>query len=255
MLKRVHIFLLALLAALTLTVPAFGEQQQGDYFVYDTEGLLTDEQLMDIEMRADRFSWQYNCAIYVVTVYDYEDYGSSPYDAAANIYNNEDFGIGNNRDGVLLLLSMWGRDYALYVRDDGFAQNAIDDYGRTVLEDSFLAFFGNDDWYGGFSAFVNTCGRMMGQAAAGEPVRKPLTSVIAPALLIGCGSALVVCLILKGKMKTVRKGTRADTYAAPEGLLLTERMDMYTHTTEERRRIEKNESHSGGGGSGSSGKF
>lgn len=255
MLKRVYIFLLALLAALTLTVPAFGEQQQGDYFIYDTESLLTDEQLMDIESKADRLSWQYDCAVYVVTVYDYEDYGSSPYDAAANIYNNEDFGIGNNRDGVLLLLSMWARDYALYVRDGGFAEYAIDDYGRTVLEDSFLGYFSSDDWHGGFSAFVSTCGQLLGQAAAGDPARKPLSSVIAPALLIGCGFALVVCLILKGKMKTVRKGARADTYAAPEGLLLTERMDMYTRTTEERRRIEKNESNSGGGGSGSSGKF
>lgn len=255
MLKRVYIFLLALLTALTLTVPAFGEQQQGDYFIYDTENLLSDEQVSDIEGMADRISWQYGCAVYVVTVYDYEDYGTSPYNAAANIYNGEDFGIGDNREGVLLLLSMWARDYALYVRDGGFAEYAIDDHGRTVLENSFLSYFGNDDWYSGFSAFVNACGQLLDQAASGDPVRKSLGSVILPALLIGCGCALVVCLILKGKMKTVRKGTRADSYTAPQGLQLTERRDMYTHTTEERRRIEKKESSSGGGGSGSSGKF
>ena len=98
---------------------------------------------------------------------------------------------------------------------------------------------------------------MMQQASEGHAVRKPLGKVIFPALLVGCGVALVVCLVLKGKMKSVRRGAEADVYVTAEGLDLTERSDIYTHTTETRRKKEKNDSHSesGGGGSGRSGHF
>lgn len=67
---------------------------------------------------------------------------------------------------------------------------------------------------------------------------------------------MVICLTLKGKMKSVRRKAEAKSYVAFSGLELTERYDRFTHTTESRRRIEKKSGNeSGGGGSGSSGKF
>ena len=57
-------------------------------------------------------------------------------------------------------------------------------------------------------------------------------------------------------MKSVRKGAEADVYVTAEGLELTERSDIYTHTTETRRRKNsKDGSESGGGGSGRSGHY
>ena len=92
------------------------------------------------------------------------------------------------------------------------------------------------------------------KAEQGHPVRKPLTKVLPGALGIGLGLALLVCLILKAKMKSVRKGA--------EGLNLTERYDRYTHTTKTSRKLSSDSdsgggssSCSGGGGSGSSGKY
>lgn len=236
--KRISTFLLALLAALTLTVPAWAETQPGDALIYDTESLLTDGERQQLESLADQITWQYDCAVYVVTIYDY------------------DFGIGEGRDGVLLLLSMYDRSYSLYVRD-GYAQSMLGSYAQQQLEDSFLDYLGDDDWYGGFHAYLTTCADMMQQASEGHAVRKPLGKVIFPALLVGCGVALAVCLVLKGKMKSVRRGAEADVYVTAEGLDLTERSDIYTHTTETRRKKEKNDSHSesGGGGSGRSGHF
>ena len=236
--KRISTFLLALLAALTLTVPAWAETQPGDALIYDTESLLTDGERQQLESLADQITWQSDCAVYVVTIYDY------------------DFGIGEGRDGVLLLLSMYDRSYSLYVRD-GYAQSMLGSYAQQQLEDSFLDYLGDDDWYGGFHAYLTTCADMMQQASEGHAVRKPLGKVIFPALLVGCGVALAVCLVLKGKMKSVRRGAEADVYVTAEGLDLTERSDIYTHTTETRRKKEKNDSHSesGGGGSGRSGHF
>lgn len=83
--KRILTCLLALLAVLTMMVPAWAEQTEDDIFIYDTAGLLNEDEWLELEMLADEISWRYRCAVYIVTVEDYEDYGSDPYDAAANI--------------------------------------------------------------------------------------------------------------------------------------------------------------------------
>ena len=86
------------------------------------------------------------------------------------------------------------------------------------------------------------------------------------AVAVSCLIAFLVCMILKGQMKSVRKGVDANVYTtAGGGLKLTDSYDHYTHTTETRRKIESNSgggrssgetvSRSGGGGHGRSGKF
>lgn len=73
---------------------------------------------------------------------------------------------------------------------------------------------------------------------------------------ISCAIALVICLVLKEKMKTVRRKVEAQAHIASGGLNLKDSYDRFTHITETRRRIEKSSSgESDGGGSGRSGKF
>ena len=254
--KRFVTLLLALLAALTLAVPAWAEQQPGDPFIYDTAGLLSDEDCAYLEQMAEAISWQYQCGVYIVTVDDYEVYGSDRYSAALNIYRGNDFGIGDGRDGIMLMLSMWDRDYEVFIQDGGLADSAFGSYAVDLLEEAFLPYLGSDDWYGGFHAYLTTCSDDLALADMGQPVKKPLTKVILPALLVGCGVALMACLLLKVKMRSVRKGAEADVYVTAEGLDLTERYDRYTHTTETRVRKNTRDDHdSGGGGHGSGGKF
>ena len=257
--KRIFTWLLALLAALTLTVPAWAEQTADDIFVYDTESLLTEDEWLELELLADEISWRYNCAVYIVTIYDYEDYDSDIHYAAVNIYDSNDFGIGENREGIMLMLSMYDRDYDLYVRDGGTAEYAVNKYGRNQMTEVFLDNFADNDWKGGFEDYLNACAEYLDLAEQGHPVRKPLIKVLPMALGIGVVLALAVCLFLKSKMKSVQQGAEADAYVTAEGLNLTEQYDRYTHTTKTSRKISKDSGgssdHSGCGGSSTSGKF
>ena len=140
------------------------------------------------------------------------------------------------------------------------ADYAFDEHGVLELNDWYLDDFRNDDWTGGLNHFVAGCEDFLAKAAAGEPVRRSTTG---PILLITLGSmvfALIVCLILKGKMKSVRAGTHANAYVVG-ALNVTASRDQFTHTTETRTKIEKESSsssgssESGGGGRGSSGAF
>ena len=161
----------------------------------------------------------------------------------------------------MLLLSMYDRSYDLFVRDGGTAQYAVSDYGRNQMKEVFLDNFADDDWRGGFEDYLNACAEYLDLAEQGQPVQKSFGKVILPALAVGCGVALMICLMLKIKMKSVRKGAEADSYVTADGLNLTEQFDRYTHTTETRRKIERDHGsggssdHSGGGGSSTSGHF
>jgi len=161
--KKFLTLLLALMMALALTVPAWAEQQPGDAFVYDMAGLLSEEDDAYLEALASQISWEHNCAVYIVTMEDYQEYDSDIHYAVVSFYDSNSLGIGENREGILLMLSMYDRSYSLYVRD-GYAQSMIGSYAQQQLEDSFLDYLGDDDWYGGFHAYLTTCADMMQQA-------------------------------------------------------------------------------------------
>ena len=169
--------------------------------------------------------------------------------------------MGENRDGIIILLSMADRDYAMFVYGEN-AENAFNEYGQEQLEESFLSDFGSDEWYSGVSHYLDTCDEYLTLAEEGKPVRKstlPMYIIVVVSSLVISG---VICLVLKWKMQTVHKKVEADEYVAAGGLQLTKKYDRYTHTTETRSKIHSDSdsdsgtsSCSGGGGSGRSGTF
>lgn len=222
-------------------------------YVTDEAGLLQEAQLQQLEQMAQSVADRYSVGVYIVTVPDYRELDpAGVYEATYGVYHEYSLGEGQKRNGILLLLSMSGRDYALF-RYGEQAVYAFNDYGVEKLEETFLDNFGKDDWNGGFADFLLECDRYLEKAASGKPVRESPVTRILIAWAIALVIAAVVCAVLKGQMKTVHKGTSAASYG--ENLGLTEQLDQFTHRTETRRKIESTkssgESHSGG----SSGKF
>lgn len=256
--KRVSAVFTAILLTLALCVPALAADGTMNY-VIDTNDLLTYEEWETLEDQAADISQRHGCGVYIVTVDDYTVYGSGDvYDVTTQLYNDPEngFGLGEGREGIILLLSMYERDYALFIHGE-YAEYAFNAYGQAELENAFLPSFGEDDWCGGFAGYLAACDSYLTQAENGEPVQESPVGGILTAVGISCAAALVIRLVLKGKMKTVRRKVEAQAYVAAGGLNLMERYDRFTHTTETVRTIEKqsSSSHSGGGGSGRSGKF
>lgn len=255
--KRIITILLALTLLVCLSISVFAESQLWN--ITDDAGLLSDEEYTQLESYAESVSETYGVGVYVITIDNYEDYYDTPYETAWQFYHEYTLGEGDDRDGIILLLSMDNRQFANFVYGPK-ADYAFDEHGVLELNDWYLDDFRNDDWAGGLNHFVAGCEDFLAKAAAGEPVRR---STAGPILLITLGSmvfALIVCLILKGKMKSVRAGTHANAYVVG-ALNVTASRDQFTHTTETRTKIEKESSsssgssESGGGGHGSSGSF
>lgn len=267
--RKLTALLLVLLLAVTLAVPALA----AGGWVADDAGLLTDRQISQLEQRADALAQSSGVGVYIRTVDDYADYGFSDVETASyTLYHNDALGVGDGRDGILLLLSMSNRKYATFVYGDK-AEALFPSSALQQLEDGFLDDFRDDDWYGGFCDYIDGCaGVLSGESYTGGGSDyvydagfswSQLLRNFGIALVISCAIALIVCLILKMKMRSVHRQTEARAYVTPAGLHLTWHDDVYTHTTTTRRKIERdNGSHSGGGsdfsgggGHGRSGSF
>ena len=150
-------------------------------------------------------------------------------------------------DGVALLISLDDRDFATYAHG-AKAEEIFSDAVQQDLESYFLDNFGNDDWYGGFSDFVSGCEWYLQHVAeggeAGVPVHNEveisdstqedtaddsfsLGGAFGLSLLISCVIALIVCMVFRSQMKSVRTQTTANQYVGNGGLNLTLSRDIY----------------------------
>ena len=166
--KRVlSVSLILLLTMMFLTAAAASAEsvQELPYYVSDTAGLTSSDQWQKLESAAERVTDQYGCGVYIVTLQDYRDYGSysSIRSFSEDFYNRYHLGIGEKRNGILLVLSMAERDYSLIAYGSD-AHYAFTDYGKTVLENGFLDDFHRDDWNSGFSDYISGCEQLLSRA-------------------------------------------------------------------------------------------
>lgn len=285
--------MLALLAACFLLLGHALAQPVG--YIVDQSQLLTVDEADRLEARCTQIAERYQCGVYVFAVWDYREFGNTAFDAACNLYTDNDLGVGEDKDGILLMLSMAERDFSTAVYGPR-AHAAFPDYTLERQEEEYLDNFRYDEWYAGFSDFLTTSEQCLAAAEAGTgtivaeiPLTSSSSSVgLPPALhgqyrgkkaltpsvvgvtfvqsLLGSGAlATVICLILKSGMKSVRGGKTAAGYMDQSAANLTRCDDRYTHSTQTRRTIQTNSggsrsgggshSHHSGGFSGRSGKF
>lgn len=278
--KRIFSIGLILVLMLSLTLPVMASTDDSDAqltYVTDSVGLLTDAQRASLESEAAAVSAAQNCSVYAIIVDDYRDYVSTNItDCAQAIYDYYNLGWGEDRDGILLLLSMDDRDYGLIAHGD-VANAAFTDYGKYVLADEFLDDFAENEWYDGFEDYIEESGVFLNYYYAGSPVdTNPdeydgryddayedyfgSSGSIFDSILVKLGItvivplviAFVVCAVLRSRMKTVHIAKNADSYADRNSLNITDSSDHFSHVTE--MVIPKPDtSKSGGGGLGGGG--
>lgn len=253
-----------------------GETAAAFPYVLDNAGLLRDSQREALEQKAAALSEQHQCSLYIVTVEDHTQYDYDVYEAAKGIFQYYDLGWGEEKNGVILLLSMGERDYAFAGHGDR-GETICSEASSWLIEDKFLDNFRNDDWYGGFEDFLDACDTQLTTLENGGDVSEGADIITGPdgldyhsyndpyqntgrslmprllvVIFVPLVVALVVCLIFKGQMKTAKLATRADAYLVPHSMNLRIRDDVFTHRTESRTLIESDSGSRGGGGGGSS---
>ncbi len=244
--KRLISLSLVLLISLVLCVTVSAAAKSSR--LYDGAELLTDSESEKLTEKLDRLSESLGYDIVIVTVESFGGYDIERY--AADRFEEQGFGLGEDMSGSLLLISVRDRDYAMISFGEGEDATPENDYAM----DDVIGLLGDNEFYEAFDAYADAV------AEAIEDHRAfPWVKYLAVSVAVGLIVALTVVFSMKSKLKTVapQKGARA--YAG--NLRLSHCRDLYLFSTVTRVPKPKpsqsgsRRSSSGRSFSGRSGKF
>lgn len=227
-------------------------------YVNDAVGLLSLDEQQELETTAAQLAERYGCGVYVIIVDDYTDYtNGSIQDFSEAMYDHYGLGPGDDRNCLLLSLSMSERDYDLDAHGS-IGNYAFTDYGKEQLAQEFIDDFRYDNWFDGFRDYMSTAGQYLEAAENGTPVDvygdsgeiDPAVSTgvnILFIVVIPCLISLAVCGIFAAQMKTARRQTGARGYISHGGVDMRVTQDQFLYHTETRQPIPQNDNNSGGG--------
>lgn len=250
---------------------------QGTFpFITDKAGLLTAEEVRALEDRASEISTRYEMGVYIIALDDFQKYSNyrSISNAAMDIYDSYGLGLGEDKAGVTLMLSMAERDYNLDFYGSR-ADYAFTEAGRDRMEERIVSFLRYGDYYGAFSAWLDLCDSYLRAAKDGNPVgqgepssadwQEDSEGMGFLAVIPGIVAAALTGAVLVAPMRTAGQKANANDYVVDGSLELTRRSDMFLRRSVTRRPRQNNSNsrpgggggvhYSGGGHSGRSGKF
>lgn len=227
--------------------------------VVDQADLLTNSQITDLEAQAQLLADTYQMDVVILTVPTLN--GQSPQDFADDYFDNNGYGIGDEYSGVLLLLSMEYRDWA--VSTCGNAISALTDADIDTVVYAALPYLSDGDYYTGFQIYLNGLETNFAEYQE-DSVLTPSKILLRflLALIIGAAVAGIVLLILRSQMNTAKLQSGASNYVQDNSFDLFRCHDLYlySHTSKIRRDTNNggsstHRSSSGRSHGGRSGKF
>lgn len=263
-----------LLLSLRYEPPAIPDERLKPRLVDDNQ-LLTAAEQGALLAKLDEISERQAFDVVVVTVYSLDGKTSTEY--ADDFFDYNGYGAGAGRDGVLLLVSMEERDWAISTH--GFGIPAFTDAGQVYLVDEFRPKLSAGDYADAFTVFAELSDDFITQARTGEPYDvgnmpddfqlsfQSYLMLLLFSLPVGFAIAMIATALAKRKLRTVHLQATAANYMRSAGAEFTDHRDQFLYNQVSKTARPSESSSSGGGGSsthssssggshgGSSGKF
>ena len=253
--KKTLITSLTVIVILSLTVvlaAASGGFSDKAYRVNDRADLLSESEEAALLSKADSTAVSLNFDIAIFTTESLGDYYYAG-DYADDLFDYNDFGYGETRDGILLLISMEERD--VYISTSGYGLTAFTEDGIDYILDQITPSLSKGDYSTAFFTFVELCEDFVTQARTDKPYtrstlpREPLS----PMALVVCAIiGLVIALIAVGSMKarlhSVRSQAAAGSYVRENSLNITDSRELFLYRKVSRVAKASDSSSRGGGG-------
>lgn len=224
--------------------------------VVDSGGLLSQTEELELAGMLDDIISHYKCDAVVLTVQSLK--GISPEDAADGYFDYNGYGIGDDRDGLLLLVSV--EDRICYISTSGMAVYAFTDYGIDYITDKIAEPLGDGEYFEAFKMFAELCDGFLDEYTdSGKPYdfnnefreKKTFAHYFilgAVSLAAGALIAFAATSSMKNRLKSVYPESGAYGYCG-EGIKLTASKDIFLYRTVSRAaRPKDNDNRSGGSG-------
>lgn len=236
----------------------------------DNGELLSEDEEAELREKLDTISTERECDVVIVTAKSLDGKTSEAY--ADDFYDENGYGMGEDADGILLLVSMEDRDWA--ISTCGYGIEAFTDAGQEYMTEQFLPYLSDGDYALAFDEFANLCDDFILQADTGEPYdvgNLPVESYreyFPVWILLSFGVSFLLMFMIaqirKLSLKSVQSEEEAQVYMKKDTLKFAVKEDTFVRQQVRTRKIERDtnkggstthKSSSGTTHGGSSGKF
>lgn len=167
--------------------------------------------------------------------------GKTYVDYADDYFDYNGFGVGNDYDGALLLISLEPNNRICYISTRGFGIQALsDDKINEILDILIDSYLSNGAFSQGIEKFADLCEdavlqKRAEQKAESEFSLNRLLKWIGAGLVFGLIVAAIRIIYMKSKMKSVYMRNEADNYVKDGSLEITNSSDvfLYCHVSKE----------------------
>lgn len=203
--------------------------------IYDFANLFSDTEEDKLYKNVKEFIDKTNLDMVIVTI-NYNNKNSSM-EYADDFYDYNDFGIGNNYDGILFLIDMDNRK--MWISTTGSAIQIFDSHIDSILDDTY-SYIKDKEYFECANTFISSS-----QSSYNFNKYFGLVFGIILAIVISILVPTIFCLIQKSKHKAIRLATEADRYLDKNSVEITNSQDIFirSHTS----KVARSSSSSGGG--------
>ena len=246
--KRLLIILTLLSLCFALPI---GAEAQSTPRLVDEADVLTDSEEAELISVLDRISERQQ---YDVTIVIVESVGIKPISLyAADIYEENGYGYGDDISGTILLVSIKDREW--YIASTGEGESVVTDVD--YLADTFLGYLSDGDYFEAFTIYAEEMDYLITSSRS-----FPLGTYLFVALVAGIIVAFIVVQSMKSQLNSVKAQTYAREYVRKDSFRLNHSRDLFLYSTVTRVAKPKNNqnnrgfsSSSGRSFSGGGGKF
>ena len=222
----------------------------GKKSVIDDAGLIkaSDEKELDKKIKniqKDKFD------VVILTVKSLD--GKSAQDYADDYYDNNDYGLDNEKSGVLFLVSKGDRKYHISTKGAGI--KAFTDYGIGRIKEEIKPYLSDGDYFNACDEFLNITKDFVKAYKDGtpydtdNPYNEEIDYVILEviALVIAFVIALISVGIMRLRMNTAKLKGTAMEYIKKGSFKLTSEKDIFMYSTVTKTAKPKDNDNSAGG--------
>lgn len=240
MINRIVVWFLVLVFCFTLSVPVFATDMKSGERLIDGADLLTTSDERRLSEQLDEVSQTYDVDVIIVTTMFVGGLSLEAY--------SEQYGVGDGKDAVVLLISMEGRDSSITA--SGVGKAAIGNAECDDILDEMNADLRAGDYREAFEIYIQECDHYLDIEINGEPFDWAVSIIVS--IVIGLVVALIVTGIMRMQLKSVRAKAGASDYVKAGSMNVSLSRDLFLYRKVDRRPKPKSSSSSGGRSSGNS---
>ena len=233
--KKLLSFILAFLLCVSLIPAALADSDKS--IVYDREGLFDEFDTEIISGKLAELNRIYGVDVAVVTASSLD--GKTAEEYADDFYDENEIGQGENKDGILLLISESERVWA--ISTSGSCIDAFTDSDLDYIAENLLDYLSDEDWSGAAISFADDDYDYTPSVMYFNQVW------LIGALIVGLIVALIVTLSMKRGMKSVSMKSSAADYLRAGSFTPGRREDLFLYHTVSMTAKPKNDDNDCGG--------